>query len=240
MRSSDYTQMANDPAFAAKAVRHTANGTFMSRNRTASDTPSRRQLQREASVARIVAATQELLSETERFADISVEMVLARAGVSRSTFYSYFDDTGHLLRAVGEGVVGEVVVSARKWMDLDTALDEQQLIEIFTELVATYRRRARLLAALAEASTYDAGVREEFHRLLAIGHNELAGHIERAQATGGVRADVDPAATAAWLVWMVERGLYQQVRPAAEEDVDRHVTSLAAIVWHALYAPELK
>jgi AcrR family transcriptional regulator len=188
-------------------------------------------------VARIIDATQTLLSETERFADISVEMVVARAGVSRSTFYTYFDDMGHLLRAVGKGVVGEVVSSARKWMDLDTGVSEQKLTEIFADLVATYRERATLLAALAEASTYDPGVREEFHRLFAIGHTELAKHIRRAQATGDVRSDVDPETTAAWLVWMVERGLYQQIRPASDDEVGLHVTSLAAIVWRALYAP---
>ena len=57
--------------------------------------PSRRQLQREAFVARIVTAAEELLSESERFSDLSVEQVISRAGVSRLTFYSYFDDMGH-------------------------------------------------------------------------------------------------------------------------------------------------
>lgn len=200
--------------------------------------PSRRELQRAATISRIIAATEALLSETERFSDISVEMVLARASVSRSTFYSYFDDMGHLLRAVGEGVVGDVVSSARQWMDLDTGVSEGQLADIFAELVATYRKRATLLAALAEASTYDPGVRQEFHRLLATGRIELAKHIRRAQSAGAVRASVDPETTAAWLVWMVERGLYQQIRLAPEDQVDRHVASLASIVWHALYAPE--
>lgn len=202
--------------------------------------PSRRELQRAASVARIITATEALLSEQERYADISVEMILARAGISRSTFYNYFDDMGHLLRAVGEGVVGEVVSSARKWMDLDTGVSEQQLVQIFTDLVTTYRQRATLLAALADASTYDPGVRAEFHQLFAVGHTELAKHIRRAQAAGGVRAGVDPETTAAWLVWMIERGLYQQIRPASDADVTRHVAALAAIVWRALYAPEVQ
>ncbi|OPX11899.1 TetR/AcrR family transcriptional regulator [Mycobacterium sp. AT1] len=198
---------------------------------------SRRELQRAASVARIVTAAEELMSETAHFADISVEQVISRAGASRSTFYSYFDDMGHVLRAVGEGVVGEVVDSARQWMDLDTDISQRQLEVIFTGLIATYRRRAKLLAALADASTYDAGVREEFHAMLSIGHVELTKHIRRAQSAGVARADLDPQATAGWLVWMIERGLYQQVRPAAKKDLQRHAVSLASIVWHALYAP---
>lgn len=200
--------------------------------------PTRRQLQRAASVSRILTAAEELLAEAERFADVSVEQVLHRSGVSRSTFYSYFDDMGHLLRTVGEDVVGDLVTSARQWMDLETGVSQEQLEVIFTDLADTYRGRATLLAALADASTYDPGVREEFHRLLATGHVELAKHIRRAQADGSALADIDPETTAAWLVWMVERGLYQQVRPAATNDVQRHVRSLASIVWHALYTPQ--
>ncbi|MEH3140589.1 MAG: TetR/AcrR family transcriptional regulator [Mycobacterium kyogaense] len=210
----------------------------MTADRTGDGTLSKRQLQRAASVARIVSAAQELLSEADRFSDISVDQVIARAGISRSTFYSYFDDMGHLLRAVSEGVVEEVVTSARAWMDLDTGATEAQLVDIFSDLVATYRRRAKLLAALAEASVYDSGVRDEWHRLLTTGHVELAKHIRRAQKAGGARASIDPESTAAWLVWMVERGLYQQVRPASAAGRRRHVASLAAIVWHALYAPD--
>lgn len=213
-------------------------GAGMTGDATAAPPPTRRQLQRAASVARIVSATETLLSEAERFSDISVEQILVRAGVSRSTFYTYFDDMGHLLRVVGEGVIGDVVSAARRWMDRDSGVDEAELRVIFTDLFATYRSRATLMAALADASAYDQGVREEFHRLFAIGHVELGKHIRRAQKAGGARSDIDPESTAAWLVWMIERGLYQQVRHARPKDVDRHVASLAAIVWHALYAAD--
>lgn len=175
------------------------------------------------------------MSQSARYSEISVEHVISRAGVSRSTFYSYFDDMGHLLRVVGEGVVAEVVSSAREWMDLDADITEIQLHSIFTGLILTYRRRSKLLAALAEASTYDAAVRDEFHGMLSIGHVEVAKHIRRAQASGMARDDIDPDVTAAWLVWMIERGLYQQVRPAPADQLDRHAAGLASIVWHALY-----
>jgi TetR/AcrR family transcriptional regulator, ethionamide resistance regulator len=198
-------------------------------------TPSRREQQRASSVARIVTAAEDLMSESKQFSDISAGQVISRSGVSRSTFYSYFDDMGHLLRTVGHSVVGEVVDAARKWMDLDTGITEDRLMSIFNGLIATYRRRATLLAALADASTYDAGVREEFHNLLSTGHTELAKHIRRAQAAGAARAELDPEAGAAWLVWMIERGLYQQIRRAPAADVNRHAEALASIVWHAIY-----
>ncbi|HEX7823407.1 MAG TPA: TetR/AcrR family transcriptional regulator, partial [Mycobacterium sp.] len=178
-----------------------------------------------------MSAAEELLFEADRFSDLSVEQVISRARVSRSTFYSYFDDMGHVLRTVGAGVVGEVVASAREWMDLDTGVSQERLTEIFTRLIATYRRRAKLLAALADASAYDPGVRDEFHRLLTTGHTELAKHIRSAQQSGTANRSLDPDSTAAWLVWMIERGLYQQIRPASKNEAKRHVTSLASIVW---------
>jgi len=201
--------------------------------------PTRRELQRAASVARIVQAAEDLLSKSERFSDISVEQVISRARVSRSTFYSYFDDTGHLLRTIGQGVISEIIAVARQWMDMSSGVSQEKLTVIFTALVDTYRSRATLLAALAEASTYDPAVREEFHRLLSTGHIELAKHIRRLQDVGEARPDIDPDTTAAWIVWMVERGLYQQIRPASTDDVPRHVASLTSIVWHALYASQL-
>jgi len=40
----------------------------------------------------LVTAVIELLGEGHAYADISIEQLVRRAGLSRPTFYSYFDD----------------------------------------------------------------------------------------------------------------------------------------------------
>lgn len=169
------------------------------------------------------------------FGELSVEQVISRAGIARSTFYAHFDDLGHLLRALGAGVVGDVVTAARLWMDLESDVTHEKLHAAVEQIVKTYRKRLRLLAALAEASTSDSVVREEFHSMFAAGNAELTKHIERGQAAGFVRPDVDPEPTAGWIVWMVERGLYQQIRVASPAMVRRHVDALTEIIWQSLY-----
>lgn len=200
----------------------------------AARTPGRER-QRAATVRRATEAAEALLAEGVPFRDLSVEQVISRAGIARSTFYSHFDDLGHLLRALGEGVLADVITAARVWMDAESEFTRAELRDALAGLVATYRERAKLLAALAEASTSDPMVRDEFHGLFAIGHVELAKHIRRGQQAGFVRTEVDPDPTAGWLVWMVERGLYQQVRVAKPRAVNREVDALTDIIWNTLY-----
>ncbi|NLE82731.1 MAG: TetR/AcrR family transcriptional regulator [Rhodococcus sp.] len=194
-----------------------------------------RERQRAATVGRAVDAAESLLAEGVPFSEISVEQVISRAGIARSTFYAHFDDLGHLLRALSQGVVTEIIAAARAWMDLDEIVDRDELYTIMASLVQTYLRREKLLAALAEAATSDPDVRSEFRRLLGAGHVELAKHITRGRDRGFVRADVDAEPTAGWLVWMLERGLYQQIRVAKKRDVTRHTRALTDIVWWTLY-----
>ncbi|WP_431815942.1 TetR/AcrR family transcriptional regulator [Gordonia jacobaea] len=194
-----------------------------------------RERQRAATIRRATDAAEALLTEGVPFNELSVEGVISRAGIARSTFYAHFDDLGHLLRALGEGVVTDIIDAARAWMSLGADITPEQLQAAIRGLVQTYRRREKLLAALAEASTSDELVRDEFHRLLGAGHDELVKHIVRGQREGFVRADVDPQPTAGWIVWMVERGLYQQVRLAKPRMVRRHADALAEIIWQSLY-----
>jgi TetR/AcrR family transcriptional regulator, ethionamide resistance regulator len=201
----------------------------------AARTPGRER-QRAATVRRATEAAEALLTEGVAFADLSVEQVISRAGIARSTFYSHFDDLGHLLRALGEGVVSDVIDAARLWMGHEAGLTRDDLHHALQALIKTYKKREKLLAALAEASTSDPVVRQEFHRLLGAGHIELAKHIAQGQRGGTVRSGIDPETTAGWLVWMFERGLYQQVRSANPKQTRQHVDTLTDIVWQTLYA----
>ncbi|MGW0040021.1 TetR/AcrR family transcriptional regulator [Gordonia sp. NPDC003376] len=200
----------------------------------AARTPGRER-QRAATVRRATDAAEGLLNDGVAFSELSVEQVISRAGIARSTFYSHFDDLGHLLRALGEDVVTDIIGAARLWMGLDDAPTREQLRDALEAVISTYRRREKLLAALAEASTTDPVVREEFHQLFAAGLAEVAKHIRHGQDSGTIRAEVDPEPTAGWLVWMIERGLYQQIRVAKPRMVGRHVDALTDIIWQTLY-----
>ncbi|MFM9378841.1 TetR/AcrR family transcriptional regulator [Gordonia sp. VNK21] len=208
----------------------------MSTARKNGSTSPGRVRQREATIRRATESAEALLTEGASFADLSVEQVISRAGIARSTFYSHFDDLGHLLRSLCEGVITEMITAARLWFEHDDGITRDELGAALAAVVKTYRGREKLFAAMAEASTTDPVVREEFHRMLTAGHTELTRHIKAGQAKGFVRSDVDPNPTAGWLTWMLERGLYQQVRLANPRQVNRHTRALTEIVWQTLYA----
>src|SRR5262245_13937189 len=57
---------------------------------------------REAVESSLLQATEDLLSEGNSYTDLSVEQIAARAGISRTAFYFYFNDKRHVLMRLVE------------------------------------------------------------------------------------------------------------------------------------------
>ena len=186
--------------------------------------------------AKMLEAVETLLEEGETFTELSVERIVAEANISRSTFYVYFEDKGHLLRALTEDLLELMVAAGRGWWARLDEGDFGALRAGIDNLVDVYRAHTTLMAAIVDTSSYDVAVREEFHAVILGGQEELADQIRRGQAAGTVRGDLDPARTAGWLAWMVEHGLHQLVRGADDSEAERLAEALARILWNALYA----
>src|SRR3954469_5015140 len=195
-----------------------------------------RAARREEIGRRLLVAVETLLAEGESFTEVSVERLVGGGEISRSTFYVYFEDKGDLLEALTADVMTKVIDAARAWWELPPGADRADVEAAMRGIVAVYRNHATLMAAVVEASSYDARVRERFGELMAVSRRELAGHIADGQKRGFVRPDVDAEPVAGWLTWMAERGLYQLVRFAGDEaSGERLAGALAAIVWNTLY-----
>jgi AcrR family transcriptional regulator len=190
---------------------------------------------RQRTLRQLSVALASLLSEGESLTRLSVERLLARADVARSTFYAHYDGKAALLRDVGAEVVTEVLEASRRWSKLPDDADREALREALDHLVAVYREHATLMGAMTEVAGYDEPVRQELSRLITVGQAELTRHVQRGQRKGSVRADVDPVMTIRWLMWMVERCLYAMVRTAPAHEVRRHVDAATGIIWSALY-----
>lgn len=96
---------------------------------------------------RIVAAATELV-RTRSYAELSVEEVMAHAGLGRTIFYRHFDDLGDLLlRASGEAI-GELYDALEA--------DPASVGRVMATAAAVYERHGPLLRAVAEASAGDA------------------------------------------------------------------------------------
>lgn len=184
---------------------------------------------------RMLGAIEHLVDNGATFTELSVEQIVTEVGISRSTFYVYFEDKGHLLRALTEDVLELMLSAGRAWWSHLPDVEYSELEEGIQNLIETYRAHSTLMAAIVDTSTYDTEVRAELHKLIVGGQEEMAKQIAAGQAQGTVRANIDPERTAGWLSWMVEHGLHELVREADDAEARKLGDALARLLWNALY-----
>jgi len=190
----------------------------------------------EAIRERLLAAVETVTGDGESLRDVSVARLAKAAGISRATFYIYFADKGDLLTAWFAQVVEELIEAARGWWQLGADATRDDLRAAFAQVVAVYRPNFARIAAVYDEAAYDPALREQVAGLVSAGIAGLEDHIKRGQRQGSVDPELLAHETAAWLGWMVERGLRNIVGPATEDDVAALLEAHADLVWHTLYA----
>ncbi|MGB3482824.1 MAG: TetR/AcrR family transcriptional regulator [Mycobacterium sp.] len=200
---------------------------------------AKRQKRREQIERDLLAAAERLMNDGASFTELSVDRLATEAGISRASFYIYFEDKGHLLRSLAGQVFGELSDSAQRWWSVASRRDPADIRVAITGIVAGYRRHQSLLVALNEMAGYDPQVAATYRELLTDIAGRLREVIENGQADGSIRAELSAAATASALSWMVERACQQELpSQTAEHDVEL-AESLAQIAWGALYLAPL-
>src|SRR5437660_329256 len=151
---------------------------------------------------RLLAVVEQLLEQGESYTEISVERLVSEAGISRSTFYVYFQDKGDLLRSWFTEIEAELESAARDWWALDSGSRREDLRAALDEVVKTYRPHTTLMAAMYDAAAYDPGLRELVETMMSGNIAGLRKHIRAGQKEGFVDPDLPPQQTAQWLTWM--------------------------------------
>lgn len=199
--------------------------------------PSRRARRREDLRVALMAAIERLLEQGESFAELSVDRLATEAGISRSTFYIYFEDKTDLLHASFEHVMSALDDAAMNWWRLDAAqVTPEQLREALADVLRTYHPHARAMATIFDAATHDPLLGAEVDAFMERGIVGLRRHIARNQELGLVDPGLQPDETARWLFWMAERGQHQMTAPLGPDDLGPLIDTYTAIVWRTLYA----
>jgi AcrR family transcriptional regulator len=198
---------------------------------------SSRSERRDEARRRLLGVVEKLLEEGESFTEISVERLVSEAGMSRSTFYVYFEDKGDLLRAWFAEITAELSDAASGWLTLGADATRADLRAALERVVKTYKPHTTLMAATYDAAAYDASVRELVEGMMDGNVAGLRKHIKAGQAGGSIDPSLPAAQTAAWLTWMAERGLHQLVRTASPAELEKLIDAYTGIVWNTLYAP---
>jgi AcrR family transcriptional regulator len=177
----------------------------------------------------VLEATEALLSEGSSFAELNIERIATRAGISRTAFYFYFRDKRELLMRLTSEVNGQLMAAAEAWWSGDADLGEA-----LGRIAELYREHDALLRAVVEVSTYDDEVARYWRGLVGRFVDATRERIEAEQAAG--RAQPGPAGPMAFaLVWMVERTFYEQRVQDEPLDAAELVAALSAIFTRSVY-----
>jgi TetR/AcrR family transcriptional regulator, ethionamide resistance regulator len=189
--------------------------------------PAARQARRRALLDRLGDAVEDLLREGDSYADLTVERIATRAGLSRTTFYEHFGDKRELLMSLAERATLDLAEAATGWRAKGPDLGEAELREVLRLFLHANRERP-LLGALTEAATYDQEVRAAWlaHQdaLIAVIEERL-----REEQSAGRMAPGPAHATACALHWMVQQTCYQEMvaeKRLSEDDYLDAITSL--------------
>ncbi|MDX6656827.1 MAG: TetR/AcrR family transcriptional regulator, ethionamide resistance regulator [Solirubrobacteraceae bacterium] len=192
-------------------------------------TPKRAAIQ-----ASVLRATEELLAEGATYADLNIERIATRAGISRTAFYFYFADKRELLMRLNEGLAEEFYGKADIWHS-GAADPEAEIRESLGNIMRLYEEHATLLRVITEVATYDEEVAAFWRELMGRFVDATRERIEGEQRAGNAPITVAPWPTAFALCIMNERVVYEEVvqgTAIAREDL---IETLVQIWMRAIY-----
>ena len=112
-------------------------------------------VRREEARERIVAAAEQLLLEVP-YRDLTVDLVMSRAGLSRTVFYRHFDGLPEVL----------LTLLAKIEAELAAPMDTGDLRELLANSVETFARYGPFLRALDHAAGQDAEIETAYCALV--------------------------------------------------------------------------
>jgi len=196
---------------------------------------ARRQERREQIERGLLDATERLMAGGVSYTELSVDKLATEAGISRASFYIYFEDKGDLLVRLAGQVFADLADAGERWWGVAQRRDPEDARAALNGIIAGYRRHQALLVALGEMAGYDPQVGHTYRQILSAISARFAAVIERGQADGSIRRELSATTVASSITWMVERACQQELpgRPASHDS--ELAEALSQIAWSALY-----
>lgn len=189
-----------------------------------------RQSEKRAAIERdVLRATEELLTSGASFAELNIEKIATRAGISRTAFYFYFRDKRELLMRLTSEVNDELMAAADGWWSGET-----EMRDALQRIAGIYAAHGALLRVVVEVSTYDEEVATYWRSLVGRFVDATRDRI-RAEQEAGAAKDGPAEAMAFALIWMVERTFYEHRVQGAPHDTDELVDALFTVFSRTVY-----
>jgi AcrR family transcriptional regulator len=185
---------------------------------------------RDASRAEILDATRRLLGAGDAVANLSVDRIVAEAGVSRATFYVCFTDK--------HAVIGMLAQQSLSWREhihaevlADPRLTRARLDELMRTIVGHWLDDRDVLAAIIELAEHDPAMREPWRAAIADIADQAAEQF-RIRWRDSPHGPADPHTVATAFTWMLERCCHQLV--VDEASAETVALGMSEILWRTL------
>lgn len=148
------------------------------------------------------------LLRTAPLRNISIDDLTKRAGLSRSSFYFYFESKWQVLSALLSRVTADVFQASQLIFERPAGMPPEAAIEhAVNEVIRVWERHGHVLREVADAAAAEPALQTQWDTILGRFIDASAASIER-DRVAGVAVDGPPARSlAAALMWMGERNL---------------------------------
>src|SRR4051812_19994034 len=155
----------------------------------------------------IFAATEKVLA-ARSIREASVAELISTAGVSRGTFYHYFESKYAVVTELFERLLDDVLeVFRTRWFERETAAGEDHeavLFDLHAGCYAVFREHAPIMRAVADAYPHEDAVSAAFEAMIGRLIDGAATKIAADRLAGLAKPGRDARELAAALIWMNE------------------------------------
>ena len=167
--------------------------------------------------AAVLKATEALLS-SQSLDEITVSDILRESGVSRTSFYFYFESKDAVAAALLRKIGDEFRDAMMLWVDDAEVARLESLRRAIRETVRIWRVHRGVLRAAYEAPPLTSEIGQVWHSILDAYSRVAAEHIERARTAARAPAGPEAAALATILMGANNQAFYRHVMSDATDD----------------------
>lgn len=163
---------------------------------------------------RLLEALSDLLEE-KPLADIQIDDIAARAGITRSGFYFYFPTKAAAVGALVDDVLTDMLTVSSDWYERDDPDHTDRVRQGISAVVGLWRSQPGMITAMFDAAAINADVRGIWDSLLARLKVTVADRIERDRGLGLAPEGLPAAHLATVLVDMTAYAMERDARAIA-------------------------
>jgi TetR/AcrR family transcriptional regulator, ethionamide resistance regulator len=186
---------------------------------------------------RAILATCERLLGEKPLGEIGVDELAAGAGISRPTFYFYFESKNAVLRALVERLADQMYAEAASWLAREGDSPEVTVSRSIEAAAQQWREHGAVLRAAVGVWGSVPELQAFWEDIVQRFVDQSAARIGEERESGTAPPGPEPEALAKALIWMNERCFYTSslgADPALADD--ELVPTLTAIWLRAIYA----